>query len=83
MSIIRTFFAKDSNTYIQGKVRINKCSHCKQITRQRNDVVLLQQADRWVCMNCDTYSDVNPCKCGHCEEHPYNKTQYTEKDITK
>ena len=82
MSVLNTFFAKETHSYSQGQTRIAKCYHCKQITKQTNDAVLLQKSTEFVCMNCSTYSHRGPCPCGNCESHPYNKTGLTEKDIS-
>jgi len=81
MSVIKYFFAKDTESHIVGKERIAKCDHCGKITRQRNNVVLLQKCNDWICLNCGTYSHIDPCTCGDCKSHKYKATGFFKKDI--
>ncbi len=84
MSVLNNFFAKDINVYIQEKIRIAKCRHCKQITKQKNNLSLSNKnTERFTCLNCGTFSDIGPCTCGDCKSHPYKETGLTEKDITE
>lgn len=52
---LSTFFAKkEYNQFESRNIRIAKCNHCKQITKQSNNSILLQKKDDWDCYNCST-----------------------------